>query len=904
MSAAALKEGAQFGQYQLIKRIAVGGMAEIHLARTVSMGAVEKLLALKVINPKHSADQEFIDMLIDEAKISVQLSHVNICQTFDLGCLELIYYIAMEFIDGKDLYQVLVKCADLDVPIPFELIAFIGMELSAGLHYAHTKMDNYGRPLEIIHRDVSPQNVLVSYDGEVKIVDFGIAKASQRSRETENGVIKGKFFYMSPEQAWGDPVDARTDVFSAGICLYEMICGEMLYQEEKALQLLDKVRKAEIPSMRARRPDLPQELEAIVLKALAQKKEERYANAAELQAALSGFLYRNYPGFNRTQVSSFMSQIFGNQRFVLPMPGQDGRSMPVEPMREANDFSAISHSVIHEMSPEERQGRASINTSSIPQPQARPFPGSPTNPLAAQPVQQRVGVPAQQDFDPSEDDEHTIAETFWDSTNSTLEPTGALQVDPDMLSSVTSGAGAPIGQQEETPTRLFTRPDIADLERPQPKSAQAVAVPAPVVPDPDPPMAATVGLSIPEAEIAALGLGDPEDGPGPTRTLPSVESTGALGALPPTSSIPMATPIPQPAVPQPVAPQPTPVPSGRTGKSGKPLPPKKRSGGSGGGKKPIPPKRERPEGRPSSDGLPQADQPAARDDAAKKPRKKRPTSDGGPPSKNRKPRNRAEESGRPTITGEGPPKSKRRKKPSGDQPPAEAADTRKQADSQAADKKAADKKGKGEKPKRNTVNKKGRRRKKSVWQLIFGPVGITTVMVLALTGYVVWKVVAPEIGGGSEVVKSATLVINSTPPGAEIFFNGTATGKNTPASLTDVETGATHMVILKREGYEDHQEQVKIRADALTDGKHRMSAFLKRSGGTLILNTIPPGAQVFIDGRFIGDTPLKKTGLNREKEEFRVLLTKEGYEQRQDVLRWNEDTTIELKDLKLEPSGR
>jgi serine/threonine protein kinase len=252
--------------YQLVKRIAFGGMAEIHLAKTSGIGGFEKLLALKVIHPKYSEDQEFIDMLIDEAKIAVQLSHVNICQTFDLGRVDSTYYIALEFIDGKDLYQLLVKCSERDIAIPLDLIAFIGMEMSAGLHFAHTKSDNYGQPLNLIHRDVSPQNVLVSYDGEVKIVDFGIAKASKRSRETESGVIKGKFFYMSPEQAWGDNIDARTDIFSSGICLYEMITGEMLYHEEKALLLLDKVRKAEIPNMRVRRRDLPQQLEQIVLR--------------------------------------------------------------------------------------------------------------------------------------------------------------------------------------------------------------------------------------------------------------------------------------------------------------------------------------------------------------------------------------------------------------------------------------------------------------------------------------------------------------------------------------------------------------------------------------------------------------------------------------------------------------
>ncbi len=345
-----MQEGQQFGPYQLVKRIAFGGMAEIHLAKTSGIGGFEKLLALKVIHPKYSEDQEFIDMLIDEAKIAVQLSHVNICQTFDLGRVDSTYYIALEFIDGKDLYQLLVKCSEKDIAIPLDLIAFIGMEMSAGLHYAHTKSDNYGQPLNLIHRDVSPQNVLVSYDGEVKIVDFGIAKAAKRSRETESGVIKGKFFYMSPEQAWGDNIDSRTDIFSSGICLYEMITGEMLYHEEKALLLLDKVRKAEIPNMRVRRRDLPQGLEQIVLRALTRDRDKRFQTAGELHAALSGFLYGNWPNFNRSRLTEFMKAVFGDNRFVLQKPAPQAKAAPVGGLMHSRDFDPTSgHSVLFDL---------------------------------------------------------------------------------------------------------------------------------------------------------------------------------------------------------------------------------------------------------------------------------------------------------------------------------------------------------------------------------------------------------------------------------------------------------------------------------------------------------------------------------------------------------------------------
>src|SRR5262249_26260888 len=161
-----------------------------------------------------------------EAKIAVRLQHVNIAQIFDLGCIDGTYYIAMELVDGVDLFRILKRASELEIEMPIELGAFVAHEVCAALDYAHTRTDDAGRPLGIIHRDISPQNVLISYAGEVKLVDFGIAKAAQRVQSTAVGVIKGKYYYMSPERAWGDAIDQRSDVFSAGIVLYEMLVGQ------------------------------------------------------------------------------------------------------------------------------------------------------------------------------------------------------------------------------------------------------------------------------------------------------------------------------------------------------------------------------------------------------------------------------------------------------------------------------------------------------------------------------------------------------------------------------------------------------------------------------------------------------------------------------------------------------
>jgi serine/threonine protein kinase len=209
----------QFGPYRLTQQIATGGMAEIHLAKTKGIEGFEKYVALKMIHPNFSSDDHFVQMLIDEAKISVQLQHVNIAHVFDLGRVEDTYYIAMEFVDGSDLFKILRKSSEQDRHMPIECATYIAKEVCSGLDYAHHKRDAAGRSMGIVHRDVSPQNVLISHAGEVKLVDFGIAKATMRAKQTAVGVIKGKYYYMSPEQAWGDPVDHRTDIFSAGILL-------------------------------------------------------------------------------------------------------------------------------------------------------------------------------------------------------------------------------------------------------------------------------------------------------------------------------------------------------------------------------------------------------------------------------------------------------------------------------------------------------------------------------------------------------------------------------------------------------------------------------------------------------------------------------------------------------------
>ncbi|HET9992197.1 MAG TPA: protein kinase [Kofleriaceae bacterium] len=302
----------QFGPYRLVRQIAVGGMAEIHLAKTKGIAGFEKYVALKMIHPNFAEDDQFIQMLVDEAKIAVQLNHGNIAQTFDLGRVGETFYITMEYVDGADLYKLLRRGSEIDLEMPLDVCAFVVKEVASALDHAHRKRDHNGKSLGIVHRDVSPQNVLISYAGEVKLVDFGIAKATMKARQTAVGVIKGKYYYMSPEQAWGDPIDLRSDIFSAGIVLYEMITGQMLYLEEDLHKLLDMARRADIASPSTLRKGIPPQLERIVMHALAKVPGERYQNAGDFATDLERFLHTYSPVFTAGKVAALMRKIVGD----------------------------------------------------------------------------------------------------------------------------------------------------------------------------------------------------------------------------------------------------------------------------------------------------------------------------------------------------------------------------------------------------------------------------------------------------------------------------------------------------------------------------------------------------------------------------------------------------------------
>ena len=272
-------------RYQILKRLDKGGMAEVFLGRSSGLEGFDKAVAIKRVLPNLAANEKFVRMFLDEAKLSLHLDHANIVSVFDVGMSAGTYFIVMEYIDGTNLKKLLDSG-----PIPVELACYILIEVCKGLVYAHGKVDRDGRPLNIVHRDISPPNILLSREGEVKVTDFGLARAVSQLESTDPGVVKGKFAYLSPEAAWGEEVDLRTDVFAAGIVLWEAVTGRRLFQGDTDLGTLESVRRAEVPSVTSINPKLPSGLDAILARALARDPVDRYASARDFGRELSLFL--------------------------------------------------------------------------------------------------------------------------------------------------------------------------------------------------------------------------------------------------------------------------------------------------------------------------------------------------------------------------------------------------------------------------------------------------------------------------------------------------------------------------------------------------------------------------------------------------------------------------------------
>ncbi|MCY1043466.1 protein kinase [Corallococcus sp. bb12-1] len=302
-----------FGRYELLRKLATGGMGAVYLARQKGPVGFQKLLVVKRLLPHLSEDDEFLQMFLDEARIAALLNHPNIAQIYEMGDVDGQYYIAMEYVHGEPLGSLVPRASAHPGGFPLGLRCRIIAEAAAGLDAAHNARSPSGRKLSLIHRDVSPQNVLVGFNGGVKLIDFGVAKAQGKLSQTVVGTIKGKHAYMSPEQARGEPLDARSDVFGLGTVFYELLTNGRLFKRESEMATLKAVVGFKIVPPSEAVPGIPKSLDAIVFKALARKRDDRFSTAGELQLALEEFLQQEKLHGTSAHLAAFMRDVYADE---------------------------------------------------------------------------------------------------------------------------------------------------------------------------------------------------------------------------------------------------------------------------------------------------------------------------------------------------------------------------------------------------------------------------------------------------------------------------------------------------------------------------------------------------------------------------------------------------------------
>ncbi|HEX8433915.1 protein kinase domain-containing protein [Archangium sp.] len=305
-----------YGQYVLVRKLAEGGMAEIFLAKRLGADGFERNVVIKRMLPHLTGLPDFVEMFRDEARLAARLNHPNVVKIEDLGFTEGCYYICMEYLPGEDFSTTVRTASHRGEYVPVPLVMRVLADAARGLHFAHDFADESGKPLNIVHRDISPSNLYVTYDGQVKVLDFGIAKAESRLAHTRTGVVKGKYVYMAPEQAKGAAVDRRADVFSLGVSLYEALTHVRPFARDNDLAVLNALLAGDYQPPRALRPDLTLELESVVLKAMAFDPDQRYATAAEFANDLESLLAMESPSPTSATLAAYLRQSFGEERYT------------------------------------------------------------------------------------------------------------------------------------------------------------------------------------------------------------------------------------------------------------------------------------------------------------------------------------------------------------------------------------------------------------------------------------------------------------------------------------------------------------------------------------------------------------------------------------------------------------
>jgi eukaryotic-like serine/threonine-protein kinase len=362
----------EFGRYQLLKKIASGGMGQVFLARQGGAHDFEKLLVIKRILPNLLEDEEFFTMFFDEARIAARLNHPNIVQIFDLGEVQGSHYLAMEYVPGEDVRRLEKFLRGKDQTIPVGAACRIVADAAAGLDYAHKARDAQGKPLGLVHRDVSPQNVLVGFDGGVKLIDFGVAKAAGKAQQTATGILKGKYAYMSPEQADGQEIDPRSDVFALGIVFWEILTGRRLFKGDNDVMTMRLVRDCSVPPPSKLKPALPPGLDAIVLKALQKDLKLRYQDAMAFRLAIEDFAVSHHVPASSAHLVAFLATHYAD-RIALE---QDPASL--DQLTPNTDLEGIASSPSHPTAnPADRQAQKTpTHSKRAPAPEAAERPGT------------------------------------------------------------------------------------------------------------------------------------------------------------------------------------------------------------------------------------------------------------------------------------------------------------------------------------------------------------------------------------------------------------------------------------------------------------------------------------------------------------------------------------------------
>jgi serine/threonine protein kinase len=325
----------RIGRYRLIEEIATGGMAEVHLGSFQGAAGIEKLVAIKRIKPEHARDADYVRMFLNEARIAATLHHPNLVQTYDSGCEDGTYFLAMEYLRGQDTRRIIQALALAGREMPLDVAVAIAHGAATGLHYLHEKRDAAEQALGLVHRDVSPANIVVTHDGVVKLVDFGIAKAVRRANDTRGGTLKGKIAYMSPEQCRTERLDRRSDIFSLAIVLWELTVGRRLFDQTSDLEIMRAIDAVEVPRPSRLVPRYPPDLERIVEKGLARDREQRYRTAEQMQIDLERFAHQRQLTITPRTLSSFVRSLFGNNyRTIAALAPENGKT-PVSAARGA-----------------------------------------------------------------------------------------------------------------------------------------------------------------------------------------------------------------------------------------------------------------------------------------------------------------------------------------------------------------------------------------------------------------------------------------------------------------------------------------------------------------------------------------------------------------------------------------